>query len=337
MEEGTEEFEPMLPVEVILSENTWEESTTDLQGNYGKEICAVDSSLFQANKELVNPSGDKHFLCNICGKSYQTKDYLIIHTRIHTGEKPYFCDLCGKSFSDPSSFKQHEKQHSDTDTKIPCEICGKIFKREKNLKLHMLVHSENGFENASGINGTGGKMMFSNKFKLDALKKVKEIGQRETSKLMKIPYTTLRNWVNVCKKEHNCQFCGRSFPFKATLERHEKLKHGDGGSSQKATFNRIKFDSNFKTEVAEFALQNTTEEAMKKYDLADSTIRRWIKVTKSPIICSLCGRTCAYKKELQRHMVEVHNADEIAETCVEKPLSDFLTNSGENLNFEKKK
>ena len=364
MDEELGEFEPSLslPVEVILSENI-EDSESKLktipclecdklfksQSNLNLHVKRVHQEVknyicdkcpksFETSKDFtvhkLLHKGEKNFPCNICGKSYQTKDYLIIHTRIHTGEKPYFCELCGKSFSDPSSFKQHEKQHSNTNTNIPCEICGKSFKREKNLKLHMLVHSENHSKNASDVDTLGARMVFSNEFKLNALKKVQEIGQRETSKLMKIPYTTLRNWVNVCKKEHNCQFCGRSFPFKASLERHEKLKHGE--ISPKANFNKIKYDAGFKTEVAEFAVANSTEAAMKKYDLADSTIRRWIKVTKAPIICTICGRTCAYKRELERHMVEVHNAENIIETIVEKPLHDFLANSGEHISFDKK-
>ena len=57
---------------------------------------------------------------------------------------------------------------------------------------------------------------------------------------------------------------------------------------------------------------------------------------KAPIICTICGRTCAYKKELERHMVEVHNADNLIQSKVEKPLHDFLESSGERLIFDKK-
>ena len=40
-----------------------------------------------------------------------------------------------------------------------------------------------------------------------------------------IQYNTISNWVNLAKGEHICQFCGRSYPWKAALERHILKQH----------------------------------------------------------------------------------------------------------------
>ena len=211
-------------------------------------MCDVCCKTFATPQDLNNHqivhTGEKNFPCHICGKSYQTKDYLIIHTRIHTGEKPYFCEQCGKSFADPSSFKAHTKQHLDANKTFPCDICGKVLKREKTLKLHMTIHS-------GGAGETGGKVTFSNEFKVEALKKVKEIGAKKTSDLLHIPYTTLRNWINVCKGEHQCMECDKIYPFRASLEKHIAQKHtfGEDSSPKKPNFAHVKFDKSFKAEV----------------------------------------------------------------------------------------
>ena len=42
---------------------------------------------------------------------------------------------------------------------------------------------------------------------------------------MNIQYNTISNWVNLAKGEHICQFCGRSYPWKAALERHILKQH----------------------------------------------------------------------------------------------------------------
>ena len=70
------------------------------------------------------------------------------------------------------------------------------------------------------IQTNSGKRLYSNDFKLDVLKKVQEIGISATAKLVNIQYNTIVNWVNLAKGEHNCQICGKTFSFKAALERH---------------------------------------------------------------------------------------------------------------------
>ena len=184
-----------------------------------RHMCDICCKTFAIPKDLKNHqrvhTGEKNFPCHICGKSYQTKDYLIRHTRIHTGEKPFSCDQCGKSFSDPSSFKVHSKQHTDVERSFPCTICGTVLTYEKSLKLHMNnVHR--GWEAA---------VLFSNEFKVEALAKVKEIGLSSTSELMRVPYSTLRNWVNLGKGGHRCMECKKVFPYGASLKKHMVKKH----------------------------------------------------------------------------------------------------------------
>ena len=274
--------------------------------------------------------GEKQFPCHICGKEYQTKPYLAIHMRIHTGEKPYFCENCGKSFSDPSSYKVHEMQHTYPNQSFSCTICGKYLKREKNLKLHMADHG-------LGREKSGRKIAFSNEFKVEAIKKVKEIGLKSTSELMNVPNTKLRNWVNVCKANNKCQLCDKIFPFKPTLEKHIKQKHSVGSDEKRHQLSNGRFDKTLKVEVVNFDEVHGRQAAIEKYKIGESTIRRWIQVSKDPIVCNICGRTCAYQKEHDRHMVEVHKAEDVEHPMAIKnqsSLKNFMEKAGENISFD---
>ena len=72
-------------------------------------------------------SGEKPYVCDICGSRHTRKGELLLHVRcIHTHERPFQCAYCPKNFQRRDLLRKHERIHTDT-RPYGCEFCGKTF------------------------------------------------------------------------------------------------------------------------------------------------------------------------------------------------------------------
>jgi uncharacterized Zn-finger protein len=55
-------------------------------------------------------SGKKAWDCEICRKSWTCQSHLLRHLATHTGEKKFVCELCGNQYFDASGLRKHCKK-----------------------------------------------------------------------------------------------------------------------------------------------------------------------------------------------------------------------------------
>uniref|UniRef100_A0A9L0JUE8 C2H2-type domain-containing protein n=1 Tax=Equus asinus TaxID=9793 RepID=A0A9L0JUE8_EQUAS len=57
-------------------------------------------------------TGEKSFLCDLCGFAGGTRHALTKHRRQHTGEKPFKCDECNFASTTQSHLTRHKRVHT---------------------------------------------------------------------------------------------------------------------------------------------------------------------------------------------------------------------------------
>ncbi|KAI5741026.1 hypothetical protein M8J76_009682 [Diaphorina citri] len=105
--------------------------------------CKQCDKVFPNEKRLENHVKRVHetvpeLQCPHCGRFFSERSNFKRHLTIHTGERKYVCELCGASFNQWSSLYTHKFSH--TNTKYNCSLCTKSFNTPKSLAVHLKSH-----------------------------------------------------------------------------------------------------------------------------------------------------------------------------------------------------
>ena len=132
-------------VSVVKAPVSREETVDSMGRRRYKHPCDLCPRSFTTKQRLdghrATHTGQRLHKCNLCGKSYIQIEYLREHMTIHAGIMPFQCSKCQKRFRTMRACKKHEQRHIGPPKKFHCTLCPLKFKSNENLQYHIRVHN----------------------------------------------------------------------------------------------------------------------------------------------------------------------------------------------------
>ncbi|XP_016961327.1 testis-specific zinc finger protein topi [Drosophila biarmipes] len=115
-------------------------------------------------------TGERPYLCLVCGKRFLTGSVFYQHRLIHRGERRYECEECGKRFYRADALKNHQRIHTG-EKPYSCLFCTKTFRQRGDRDKHIRARH-------SHLDANSRLMMQMQKFQLESAAAAAQRGQK---------------------------------------------------------------------------------------------------------------------------------------------------------------
>ncbi|XP_071615532.1 transcriptional repressor CTCFL isoform X2 [Heliangelus exortis] len=105
-------------------------------------LCTFTSlRISNLNHHVKTHSDEKHHVCHLCLKAFNTATILHNHLNTHTGTRPYKCGDCDMAFVTSGELSRHRRYKHTLEKPFKCSVCKYSCVEASKMKRHTRSHT----------------------------------------------------------------------------------------------------------------------------------------------------------------------------------------------------
>ncbi|XP_063623164.1 zinc finger protein 574-like [Cydia splendana] len=229
---------------------------------------------------------ERLFPCPVCLQRYPVLFHLQRHAEKHTQKDTFSCNICKETYRSLIDLRRHSERDHGEKEEFPCYICSRILSSNADLLTHVSTH-DNAFHACAFCPS---KFTDAQKWEDHSAEHIEKIGRGES-----------------IEKPYSCEYCKKSFEYQSVLKTHIRMHTGERPYECPECKKKLKTQSSLSEHVNGHKRPYPCPECKQRFGKRNSLSRHMLLHTgERPHSCTGCPMTFVQRSSMLLHMRRFH-------------------------------
>ncbi|XP_063382746.1 zinc finger protein 181-like isoform X2 [Cydia fagiglandana] len=229
---------------------------------------------------------ERLFPCPVCLQRYPVLLHLQRHAEKHTQEDTFSCNICKETYRSLIDLRRHSERDHGEKEEFPCYICSRILSSNADFLTHVSTH-DNAFHACAFCPS---KFTDAQKWEEHSAEHIEKIGRGES-----------------IEKPYSCEYCKKSFEYQSVLKTHIRMHTGERPYECPECKKKLKTQSSLTEHVNGHKRPYPCPECKQRFGKRNSLSRHMLLHTgERPHSCTGCPMTFVQRSSMLLHMRRFH-------------------------------